>query len=89
MSDGSSPLDEMASYAKAVTDHIEEIVPALEFIRNLTEQGIDQAKGSIGGETIQQLGGAVADVCDTMLEQMGHVRQSATELQHAIQNAGG
>lgn len=85
----STPLEEMAAYAAAVAEHVEEIVTELEYIRNLTESNIEQAAGSIGGETVQQLAGSVADVCDTALDQAGHLRQSASELQHAVQNAGG
>lgn len=85
----SATIDEMMAYALAITEHVEEIVTEIEFIRNLTEADIDNAKGSIGQDVIQQLAGAIADVCDTGMGQVTALRQTASELQHAIQNAGG
>ena len=84
-----SALDEMAAYAAAIVEHVEEIVTELEYVRNLTESNIEQAEGSIGQDTIQQLSGAVADVCDTALEQVAALRSTAAELQKVVQNAGG
>jgi len=84
-----STLAEMAGYARSMADAAERMAGHIEHIRNLTESNIEQAKDSIGGETVQQLGGEVADVCDTVTEQVGALRTSLSELQRAIQNAGG